>query len=99
MARSTSAAIRLRRAQRVLIDQLEPTLSKGFQDSCRLISNDVIMKQLVAALADNDIEGAIAALNIEPAAFRAYITALEYVWEASGNLTANMMPKMVKKYG
>jgi hypothetical protein len=99
MARSTHAAIRLRRAQRMLIDQLESTLNKGFQDSCQTIKDDTIMKQLVAAIADNDVEGAITALNIEPAAFRPYITALEYVWEAGGNLAANTMPKMVKKYG
>jgi hypothetical protein len=95
--KSSNAAIRLRRGQRALIDKLEPTLAAGFAASCQNIANDTIMRQLVAAIAANDIEGVIAALNIEPAAFRPYVSALEYTWEAGGNLAANTMPKMVKR--
>lgn len=97
--RSTNAAIRLRRAQRRLIDTMEARLAKGFFDSCQNICDDVIMAQLVAAIKRNDIEGVIDALNIEPAAFRPYEAALEYIWEAGGNLAANTLPRMEKKNG
>jgi hypothetical protein len=90
-------AVRLRLGQRALIDKLQPTLRDGFLRSCQNIGNDVILKELVAALAQEDTELALNLLNIEPAAFRPYVSALENAWEAGGNLAANTMPRLVIK--
>lgn len=97
MAKSTNSAVRLRRAQRALIDHLEPSVGKGFFESVKNITGDTAIGQLIAALEKRDTEKAIELLNIEPAAFRPYIAAIEYAWEAGGNLAANTMPKLVKK--
>jgi hypothetical protein len=93
----TNSAVRLRRAQRKLIDSLEPTLTKGYLKSCQQIADDVILRQLAEAVASKDIDKALEVMNIEAAGFRPYISAVEYVWEAGGNLAANTMPKLVKK--
>lgn len=97
MLKSTPSAIRLRRAQRALIDHLESGVGKGFFDSCKNITGDTIVGQLVAALEKKDTEKAIELLTIDPSAFRPYIAAIEHAWEAGGNLAANTMPKLVKK--
>jgi hypothetical protein len=95
--RPSNSAVRLRRAQRALIDKLEPTLTEGYLESCRNVADEAIIRQVAEAIEKKDIEKALDLLNIEPAAFRPYISALEYAWEAGGNLAVNTMPKLTKR--
>jgi len=58
-----------------LLAQLSPALRAAFLQAMEELRAGVDVKALTDALRRNDIEAAIAALNIEPAAFSAYYTA------------------------
>jgi hypothetical protein len=67
-----------------LIAKLEPSLRKAFQQAIDDWRNNVDLNDLAAALARGDIEGAIRAANIQPAALNGLIKSTEAAFEAGG---------------
>lgn len=73
---------------RALIAKLTPALRRAFLQAVQDLRDGVDMDALLEALAQKDIDAAIAALNIEPAAFHAYSEALKGAYAAGGTLAA-----------
>lgn len=90
---------KLREAQRALIDTTEPKMERAYQASFADIKNNIVMADLVRALARHDVAGAIAVLNIEPAAFAPLHDVLKGVYTAAGRQVVAAMPPLEKKRG
>lgn len=99
MAKGKPRAVRLRRSTRKLIDTLENHVVAAFRADVAQIANDVYIGQLVEALARKDVNAAVAALNIEPAAYASLSKALRDSYEAGGRLAANLMPPLEVRHG
>lgn len=67
---------------RELVDKLSPTLEKAFLDAIDDIKSEIVLREVVAKLEARDIEGAIQALHIDPAAFRPLSEALRQAYDA-----------------
>lgn len=83
------------RAQRKLIDALEAKIARAYIDSVNDIKAGVNVSKLTERLAANDVEGAIAALNIEAAAFDPLRKALIGAYESGGKLAMSSLPTIV----
>lgn len=86
--RSTRGNSRQTRMFRRLIAELEPVLKEAFLRAVRDLKTDIDWNSLIQALRDRDIESAIAALNVEPAAFGSYYTAIQDAYAKGGALAA-----------
>ncbi|KKZ89065.1 phage minor head protein [Rhizobium phaseoli] len=82
-----------------LVDKLAPTLEKAFLDAIDEIRSEIILREVVAKLEARDIEGAIQALHIDPAAFRPLSEALRQAYDAGGLLTSQNMPRLSDPIG
>lgn len=82
-----------------LVDKLAPTLEKAFLDAIDDIKSEIILREVVAKLEARDIEGAIQALHIDPAAFRPLSEALRQAYDAGGLLTSQNMPRLADAFG
>lgn len=71
-----------------LIAKLEPELRGAFEAGARDLQNGAVWDDLIAALGRGDIEGAIASLQIEPAAFQAFAQAKTGAFAQGGALAA-----------
>lgn len=71
-----------------LIAELEPRIRAGFMAAVTDLSANVNWRELLANLEAGDIEGAIAALNISPAAWQQYSEAVSAAYAASGSAHA-----------
>lgn len=71
-----------------LLEQYEPEIRRAFLASVTDISANVDWPALIAALEAYDIESAIAALNIDSAAFAEYSSAMTQTYAAAGASTA-----------
>jgi hypothetical protein len=96
---ANSRAIQLRKAQRALIDHSEPKVEQSYHASYDDLRNGISMRELTAALARHDTEGAIRAMNIEPAAFEPLRAALQEVYIAAGRQVTAAMPPLEKRRG
>jgi hypothetical protein len=67
-----------------LVEKLEPTLRKAFEQALADWRNNVDLDALAAALMRGDIEGAVRAANIQPAALNGFLTARENAFELAG---------------
>lgn len=94
-----SSSVRLRRAQRAMIDQLMPEIRAAFIESVQNIRDEVVLRQLVEAIRDKNIDKAIEMLHIEEAAFEPYRKAINDTYLAGGKLATNVMPRWVAKNG
>ena len=95
----TASAVRLRKAQRALIDGLESFVGKAYVDSVQELRNKITLREVIEALAAQNIQAAIEALHIEDAAFNTLRRSLEHAFETGGSLAADMMPPLRKKNG
>ncbi|ACI55695.1 conserved hypothetical protein [Rhizobium leguminosarum bv. trifolii WSM2304] len=82
-----------------LIDGLSPSLEKAFIAAIDEIKSEVVLREVVARLEVRDVEGAIQALHIDPAAFRPLSEALRQAYDAGGALTAQNMPRLSDPMG
>ncbi|MCS0459533.1 head morphogenesis protein [Rhizobium favelukesii] len=82
-----------------LVDKLSPTLEKAFLDAIDDIKSEIVLREVVAYLKRRDIEGAIQALHIDPAAFRPLSEALRQAYNAGGLLTSQNMPRLFDPMG
>ncbi|MGO8426202.1 head morphogenesis protein, partial [Rhizobium ruizarguesonis] len=65
-----------------LVDKLSPTLKKAFLDAIDDIKSEIVLREVVAKLEASDVEGAIRALHIDPAAFRPLSEAMRQAYDA-----------------
>lgn len=79
------------RELRALIERLEPELRDAFLAAVADLNAGLNRTALIAALQAGDIEAAIAALNIEPAAFLRYATTLEGAFVQGGSVAAGLI--------
>jgi hypothetical protein len=70
-----------------LIRRLEPDLRKAFEAAVADLREGVDFRALIAALQAGNIEAAVLALNIEPAAFQRYAAVKTGMFEAAGAAT------------
>ena len=63
------------------------------------IRSEIVIAEVVQALERRDIEAAIAALHIEPAAFRPLTEALRTAYSTGGLLTSQNMPRLFDPMG
>lgn len=82
-----------------LIDGLSPEMEKAFRAAIEDIKSEVVLKEVVAFLERSDIEGAIRALHIDPAAFRPLTEALRTAYSTGGLLTSQNMPRLFDPMG
>lgn len=71
-----------------LIAELEPRVRAGFMASVTDLTANVNWRELLANLEAGNIEGAISALNISPAAWQQYSEAVSAAYAASGSAAA-----------
>ena len=57
---------------RALIARLKPEVRRAFMQAIQDLRNGIDFPALLRALEANDVAAAVAAMNIEPAAFHAY---------------------------
>lgn len=88
MARRPSPTQQQRRLFASLTAKLEPSLRDAFNAAAQDLKDGVAFADLVRALADGNVEAAIAALNIEPASFYAYGTAKTQAYAQGGAMAA-----------
>ncbi|MBY5465284.1 phage minor head protein [Rhizobium leguminosarum] len=82
-----------------LVDKLSPTLEKAFLDAIDDIKSEIVLREVVAKLEARDVEGAIQALHIDPAAFRPLSEAMRQAYDGGGLLTSQNMPRLADAFG
>lgn len=82
-----------------LVDKLSPEMEKAFQEAISEVKSEIVLKEVVARLERQDIEGAIQALHIQPSAFRSLGEAIRQAFNAGGSLVAKAMPKLADFLG
>lgn len=82
-----------------LIDKLSPEMEKAFRAAIDDIKSEIVLKEVVGFLERRDIEGAIRALHIDPAAFRPLTEALRQAYNSGGLLTSQNMPRLFDPMG
>ncbi len=75
-----------------LIDHWEPILRKAFLDAVQNIRDTARLGQIERMIANGDIEGAVKAVGLNPASFRAFDRAIGAAFEAGGVATAQLAP-------
>lgn len=85
-------ALRNRDAIAELMAHFEPRLRDAFLSAIDDLRNNADLGAIAAALARGDIQGAIAAIHLDPAAFAQLDTALAEAFRAGGNVTVNNLP-------
>lgn len=66
-----------------IFSKYNPRVARAFQAAVADIKSRVVLSRLVAAIERNDIQAALAEINIEPAAYRAFELALVAAYESS----------------
>lgn len=76
-----------------LLKQFEPAIQRAFLASISEIISKVVLRDVVAQLAAGNLEAAITALHIEPAAYEAFRAARGEAYLAGGQAGVVSMPK------
>ncbi|SFH29512.1 phage minor head protein [Ensifer sp. OV372] len=84
----------LRQQLEALIGELAPNMERAFREAIDDIKSEIVLKEVVERLERQDIEGAIAALHIDPAAFRPLSEAIREAFNAGGLLVTRNMPRL-----
>lgn len=74
-----------------LVRSFEPVLRKAFLAAVDDITASADLKRIVTALEANDIDGALRAVHLDPAAFRPLDVALSQAYEGGGNSAASQL--------
>ena len=90
---------RLRREIQALLDQYEVETAEEFQRVVTDMLDRVIMRDLIRELERGDIEGALITLGIILAAFRPLQLALTRAFQAAGQTTASVFPRIRRADG
>lgn len=77
-----------------LLAKFEPSLAAAFREAIAEIKSAIVLKVIVERLERNDIEGAIAAMQLEPEAFAALDLAFAEAYNAGGINAVGELPKV-----
>ncbi|MDX1188067.1 head morphogenesis protein [Sinorhizobium medicae] len=69
-------------------------MEKAFREAIEDIKSEIVLKEVVERLERRDVEGAIAALHIDPAAFRPLSEAIRTAFNSGGLLVSKNMPRL-----
>ncbi|HWV44127.1 phage minor head protein [Pseudorhodoplanes sp.] len=75
-----------------LIDQWDATLRKAFLDSVYRLRDQAQLDAISRALERGDVNGALRAVGLDPASFRAWDKTFEAAFEAGGTATVSALP-------
>lgn len=75
-----------------LLDRYDERLKEAFLDSVADIADSVTMRVVVERLERGDIDGAIAAIQLEPEAFARFEIAIQEAYNAGGTATVDNLP-------
>lgn len=78
-----------------LFARLAPTIREAFLTAIAGISDTVILRDLIASIEANDVEGAFRRLGFSQAAMRPITAALETVFEQGGNAVGGTFPRVL----
>lgn len=92
-------ATTLRRQLLDLIAILEPGLESAFLEAIEGIKSEIVIAELIEALERRDIEAAVAALHIEPSAFRPLSEAMRSAFNQGGMLVVKGIPAVTDIFG
>ena len=84
----------LRRQFEAIAERYQPEMRNAFLAAVADIANRAELGQIIARLERWDIQGAIAAMHIDPAAYRALETSIQSAFGAGGNATVSGMPML-----
>lgn len=79
-------------ALQALADELEPGLRDAFLAAVRDIVGRVELRRVIERLERGDIDGALTALNVDPAAFRAFEEAIRATYIGGGVAVTDTLP-------
>ncbi|WP_051158694.1 hypothetical protein [Rhizobium grahamii] len=82
-----------------LIDKFSPEIERAFREATDEITSEIVLKEVVTYLERRDIEGALAALHIDPSAFRPLAEAVRQAHNAGGLLTLQNTPCLFDPMG
>lgn len=82
-----------------LIEKLAPDMEKAFHAAVDDLKDEIVLKEVVDRLERRDINGALAALHIDPEAFQPLSEALRNAYNAGGSLVAENMPRLFDPNG
>lgn len=85
----------LRQRIDALLDEYEPRVAEAFLAAIDDITSRADLKRVGDALARGDIDGALDALNLEPAAFNRLEALIAQVYAASGEAGADAFPSVL----
>lgn len=74
-----------------LIAEYEPEVREAFMDAVEDLQDGVDWKNLISALQRGDVQAAVEALNIHPAAWSEYANTINSTYSASGSLSASQV--------
>jgi uncharacterized protein YukE len=77
-----------------LIDKWEPELKKAFQSAVAALRSNAQVGAIVSMIEKNDVEGALRAVSLDPAALRVFDRRLVDAFESGGNTLANAFPNL-----
>lgn len=88
--------VRLTPRQRfeILVSQFEPIVRQAFMDAIDDIRSNIVLRRVVERLERGDINGAIAAMHLEEAAFRPLDEAIRQAFNGGGVATVEQMPTL-----
>jgi hypothetical protein len=78
-----------------LIEKLQPVLRDAFFVAVQGITNNVILKDLIKAIEQQDYERAFRTLGFSDAAMRPITRAIENIFEQGGDATGSTFPKVL----
>jgi hypothetical protein len=93
------SAAELRRRIDALIARHEPIIRAAFEASVRDITSNVQLGRIVAQLEAGNIDGAIRAVGLDPAAFQPLSDAVELAFKSGGATTANAIGRLTDRAG
>lgn len=76
----------------ILVGQFEPVIRKAFIEAIDDFTSNIVLRRIVERLERGDINGAISAMNLDPAAFRPLDEALRGAFNGGGVATVDAMP-------
>lgn len=82
-----------------LIDDWEPKLRDAFLQAVSRITDSVVVSRIADKLERGDIEGALAAVNIDPLAFRALDAQISLAYEDGGDFVVPRIPALREPSG
>ncbi|NTG48580.1 head morphogenesis protein [Agrobacterium rhizogenes] len=82
-----------------LIEKLSPDMEKAFHSAVDNLKDEIVLKEVIDRLERRDINGALAALHIDPEAFQPLSEALRNAYNAGGSLVAENMPRLFDPNG